>query len=63
LLADEPTGELDPETEIQILALLQRANEQGSTVLLVTHNHDLTQFGDRVFAMEQGQLTEEGPGS
>ncbi len=63
LLADEPTGELDPETEIQILTLLQQANEQGSTVLLVTHNHDLKQYGDRVFTMEQGKLAEEGPGS
>jgi putative ABC transport system ATP-binding protein len=63
LLADEPTGELDPETETQILALLQRANEQGSTVMLVTHNHDLRQYGHRVFTMEQGHLTEEGPGS
>jgi putative ABC transport system ATP-binding protein len=63
LLADEPTGELDPETESQILALIQQANEQGSTVLLVTHNHDLKQYGDRVFTMDQGQLTEEGTGS
>jgi putative ABC transport system ATP-binding protein len=63
LLADEPTGELDPETEMQILALLQQANEQGMTVLLVTHNHDLKQYGDRVFTMEQGKLIEEGQGS
>ncbi len=63
LLADEPTGELDPDTEKQILALIQQANEQGMTVLLVTHNHELKQQGHRVFTMEQGRLTEEGPGS
>ncbi len=63
LLADEPTGELDPDTEMQILALIQQANEQGTTVVLVTHNHDLKQQGHRVFAMAQGQLTEEGPES
>lgn len=63
LLADEPTGELDPETEKQILALLQQANEQGTTVLLVTHNHDLKQHGHRAFTMEHGQLTEEAPRS
>lgn len=64
LLADEPTGELDPETETKIMGLLQQANEQGSTVLLVTHNHDLKPYGHRVFTMEQGQLTEEkGDGS
>jgi len=63
LLADEPTGELDPDTERQILTLLQQANDQGMTVLLVTHNHDLKQQGHRTFTMEQGQLTEGGPGS
>ena len=63
LLADEPTGELDPDTERQILTLLQQANEQGMTVLLVTHNHGLKQPAHRVFTMEQGQLTEEGSGS
>lgn len=62
LLADEPTGELDPETEQQILALLQQANAQGSTVMLVTHNHELKQYGHRVFTMDKGQLIEEGFG-
>jgi putative ABC transport system ATP-binding protein len=58
LLADEPTGELDPETEAQIMALLKQTNEQGTTILLVTHDHHLTDFASRVLSMEQGQLRE-----
>ncbi|MFC1652290.1 ABC transporter ATP-binding protein [Planctomycetota bacterium] len=62
LLADEPTGELDSETENQIMALLQQANGQGTTVLLVTHNRDLTHYAHRVCTMEQGRLIEQGVG-
>ncbi len=60
LLADEPTGELDSETEAQIMALLDQTCEQGTTVLLVTHNHHLASHANRVFTMEQGRLSEEG---
>jgi len=60
LLADEPTGELDPETEAQIMALLDQTCEQGATILLVTHNHHLASHADRVLTMKQGQLSEEG---
>ena len=62
LLADEPTGELDPETEAQIMSLLQQAHSQGATVLLVTHNHHLTRYAQRVFTMAQGRLTESRDG-
>ncbi len=58
LLADEPTGELDPETEAQIMALLDQTCEQGAAILLVTHNHHLASHANRVFTMEQGQLSE-----
>jgi len=61
LLADEPTGELDPDTEAQIMALLKQTNEQGTTILLVTHDHHLTDFASRVLHMEQGQLRETTP--
>ncbi len=59
VLADEPTGELDPETETRIMALLQQAHEQGTTILLVTHNHDLIRYAQRSFTMEQGRLIEQ----
>ena len=58
ILADEPTGELDAETETRIMALLQQVHGQGTTVLLVTHNQDLTRYAQRVLVIEQGQLSE-----
>ena len=61
LLADEPTGELDPDTEAQIMALFKQAHEQGTTILLVTHDHHLTDFSSRVLSMEQGELREIQP--
>lgn len=58
LLADEPTGELDPDTEAQIMALFKQAHAQGTTILLVTHDHHLKDHASRVLHMEQGQLRE-----
>ncbi|MEW6593862.1 MAG: ABC transporter ATP-binding protein [Thermodesulfobacteriota bacterium] len=60
ILADEPTGDLDEETEREILALFRRYNEQGTTFLVVTHNNDLaaTQANPRIFSMRQGVLEE-----
>lgn len=60
ILADEPTGDLDEETELEILALFRKYNEQGTTFLVVTHNNGLaaTQANPRVFTMRQGVLEE-----
>lgn len=60
ILADEPTGDLDEETEQEILALFRRYNGQGTTFLVVTHNNDLaaSQVNPRVFTMRQGVLEE-----
>jgi ABC-type lipoprotein export system ATPase subunit len=59
LLADEPTGNLDVETEIDILRLLQQINrEEGLTIVMVTHNPDLIHFGNRHAIMEMGRLKE-----
>ncbi|MFZ5775437.1 MAG: ABC transporter ATP-binding protein [Thermodesulfobacteriota bacterium] len=61
ILADEPTGDLDEETEKDILALFRGFNQQGTTFLVVTHNSDLaaTQERARVFFMRQGVLSEQ----
>jgi cell division transport system ATP-binding protein len=57
LLADEPTGNLDPETSIGIMQLLYRINRTGTTVLVVTHNRDLVdKMRRRVIALEEGRL-------
>ncbi len=58
LLADEPTGDLDVDTEAEILQLLRTINADSTTIILVTHNPNLTGFGHRYLRMERGQLAE-----
>ena len=48
LLADEPTGNLDSRTSIEVMALFQELNDQGITVILVTHEHDVAQYAKRI---------------
>lgn len=60
ILADEPTGNLDPETGEQIVALLQRISDKGVAVVMCTHNLQLVEmFPARVFRIENKQLIEE----
>jgi cell division transport system ATP-binding protein len=57
LLADEPTGNLDPVTSVGIMQLLYRINRTGTTVLVVTHNRDMVdKMRRRVIALEEGRL-------
>ncbi len=57
LLADEPTGNLDPETSIGIMQLLYRINRTGTTVLVVTHDREMVdKMRRRVIALEDGRL-------
>ena len=57
LLADEPTGNLDPETSIGIMQLLYRINRTGTTVLVVTHDRELVdKMRRRVIALDEGRL-------
>jgi ABC-type lipoprotein export system ATPase subunit len=58
ILADEPTGELDPETESRILTLFAELNRDGTSIVMVTHNRDLASHADRTFAMDAGALRE-----
>lgn len=58
LLADEPTGNLDPKNSYDIMKLLDEINQQGTTVLVVTHNKDLVdQFHKRVITMRRGIIS------
>jgi cell division transport system ATP-binding protein len=60
LLADEPTGNLDPEVTEDILRLLFRINSAGTAVLMATHDHDLVKnFGQRVIHLRDGKLHED----
>ena len=56
VLADEPTGNLDTRTSVEILALLQRLNRAGLTIVLVTHEPDIAACADRVLAFRDGRL-------
>ncbi len=56
ILADEPTGNLDPETSAEILALLKKINKRGTAVLVVTHNYDLVKkANERVIKLDDGR--------
>lgn len=64
LIADEPTGNLDPETAWEIMHLLEMINETGTTVLMVTHAKDIVdRMNKRVITLENGQITGDAVGS
>jgi len=56
LLADEPTGNLDSRTSLEVMALLQELNAEGLTVLLVTHEPDIAAFAGRLLLVKDGRL-------
>jgi putative ABC transport system ATP-binding protein len=60
LLADEPTGELDFKTGIQILELLHEQSHNGKTVLIVTHNREIARVADRVVELSSGHIVWDG---
>jgi putative ABC transport system ATP-binding protein len=61
ILADEPTGELDFRTGVQILGLLEDQTAQGRTVVVVTHNREISRAADRVVELSGGRLVSDGP--
>ena len=61
ILADEPTGALDSKTGRDVLALLQNLNEQGNTVVLITHDNSIAQKAKRIIRLEDGQVVYDGP--
>jgi len=61
LLADEPTGNLDSRTSVEILEIFQNLNEQGLTVVLVTHEQDIAQFAKRILIFRDGKLRSDRP--
>lgn len=63
IIADEPTGNLDPARSLEIMRLLERINQLGTTMVVVTHEKDLVnQFKKRVVTLEQGVITSDGVG-
>ena len=61
LLADEPTGDLDFRTGVQILELLQAQAQAGRTVVVVTHNREISRIADRVVELSNGTVASDGP--
>ena len=61
IIADEPTGNLDPALALEIMVLLQEINNLGTTMLVVTHERDLVErFGKRVIAINEGVVVHDG---
>ena len=57
IIADEPTGNIDPELSYEIVELLKSINDQGTTILMVTHEHDLVRhFGGRIISITEGEI-------
>jgi putative ABC transport system ATP-binding protein len=61
LLCDEPTGELDYQTGVQILELLEEQTGTGRAVLVVTHNREVSRMADRVVELSSGRIVSDGP--
>ena len=63
IIADEPTGNLDPQRSLEIMTLLERINSMGTTMLVVTHEKELVnRFSKRVVAIEDGLMISDGQG-
>jgi len=61
VLADEPTGNLDTRTSIEVMQIFQRLNEQGLTIVLVTHEPDIAEYATRVVAFRDGRVRGDRP--
>ena len=61
LLADEPTGELDYHTGVQILGLLKNEAANGSAVIVVTHNREIARAADRIVELSGGRIVGNAP--
>ena len=63
IIADEPTGNLDPARSLEIMSLLEKINDMGTTILVVTHEKELVnRFAKRVVAIESGRVISDGMG-
>ncbi len=59
LLADEPTGNLDSKTGLEIMALFERLHASGNTIVLITHEPDVAEYAHRVIHLRDGQVEED----
>jgi len=61
ILADEPTGNLDSRTSVEVMALFQELNAQGITILIVTHEPDVAQYATRIVEVRDGRIRRDHP--
>jgi len=61
LLADEPTGNLDSRTSVEIMEVFQNLNDKGLTIVMVTHEHDIAEFAKRVLVFRDGKIRKDEP--
>jgi putative ABC transport system ATP-binding protein len=61
LLADEPTGNLDTRTSVEVMVLFQKLHAQGMTVILVTHEHDISRYARRIITFRDGMIISDKP--
>mgnify|MGYP001275189719 CR=1 FL=1 len=61
LLADEPTGALDTKTSYEVMELIQGINDEGKTILVVTHEHDIAQMTKRIVNLKDGLIIDDSP--
>jgi ABC-type lipoprotein export system ATPase subunit len=61
LIADEPTGDLDADTEYEIMELFSQLNREGTTIVMVTHNPELMSYATRTYGMDRGKLGKKSP--
>lgn len=63
IMADEPTGNLDTKSTLEIIDIFEKLNHEGKTVIMVTHEPDLAAMTQRILVMRDGRLTEEKEGA
>jgi putative ABC transport system ATP-binding protein len=61
ILADEPTGNLDTKTSEEVMAVFQKLNDDGKTIVLITHEADIAEYAKRVVVFRDGLLVEDRP--
>ena len=62
IMADEPTGNLDTKSTLEIIDIFEKLNHEGKTVIMVTHEPELAAMTQRILVMRDGRLTEEKEG-
>ena len=61
LLADEPTGNLDSRTSVEMMEVLQDLNDRGLTIVMISHEPDIAQFANRVIVFRDGKIRKDEP--